>query len=181
MILAQRPSIQILGAEARFGMEYRTVFDIATAGYKSWNLPVFGLIFVAAGAVLVAIGEKLPGWWAKHPRASNVFAFYFLGFAMLWTLISFFSTYGQYSSLSEARVVNDECVAEGTVTTFKPTPVTGHAMEGFRVAGKCFEYSDYVITGGFNNTSSHGGPIRDGLPVRVSYVGNKIVKLEVAQ
>ena len=59
-------------------------------------------------------------------------------------------------------------------------PVSGHAMEHFCVRQACFEYSDFVITAGFNNTASYGGPIRDGLPVRVTYVGNAIAKLEVA-
>jgi len=54
-------------------------------------------------------------------------------------------------------------------------------MERFCVSGVCFAYSDFVITSGFNNTSSHGGPIREGLPVRVTYVGDMIVKLEVAR
>jgi hypothetical protein len=53
-------------------------------------------------------------------------------------------------------------------------------MEKFCVNDHCFEYSDYVITGGFNNTRSHGGPIREGLPVRVTFIRNKIIKLEVA-
>lgn len=60
-------------------------------------------------------------------------------------------------------------------------PATGHAMEKFCVADACFEYSEYVISGGFNNTSSHGWPIREGLRVRATYVGNSIVKLEVAK
>jgi hypothetical protein len=54
-------------------------------------------------------------------------------------------------------------------------------MESFCVSGVCFRYSDYVVTAGFNQTSSHGGPIRDGLPVRVTYIGNTIVKLEVVE
>lgn len=36
-------------------MQYNTVFDITGAGYKSWNFPAFGLIFVAIGATLVAL------------------------------------------------------------------------------------------------------------------------------
>jgi len=72
-------------------------------------------------------------------------------------------------------------VVEGTVSRFVPMPVTGHAMERFCVHDTCFEYSDFVITSGFNNTSSHGGPIREGLPVRVTFVGNKIVKLEITK
>jgi len=162
-------------------MEYQTVFDIAEVGYKSWNFPAFGLILVAAGGVLVARRKSLSGWWSRHPNASAAFAFSLFGFAILWVLTTFFSTFGAYSSLSRARAVNDVRVVEGVVTNFKPMPATGHAMERFCVSSKCFEYSDYVVTAGFNNTSSHGGPIREGLQVRVSYVGNSIVKLEVAK
>jgi hypothetical protein len=33
-----------------------------------------------------------------------------------------------------------------------------------------FKYSDFDLTNpGFRNTTSHGGPIKDGLPVRIWY------------
>lgn len=38
-----------------------------------------------------------------------------------------------------------------------------------------------VVTSAFNNTSSHGGPIREGLPVRVTYSRNAILKLEILE
>ncbi|MEO7576992.1 MAG: hypothetical protein ABIT83_05210, partial [Massilia sp.] len=66
------------------------------------------------------------------------------------------------------------------VADFVPMPAAGHAMERFCVQQACFSYSDFVIGGGFNNTASHGGPIRAGLPVRVTYVDGDIVKLEIA-
>ena len=160
-------------------MEYRTAFDIASAGYKSWPFAAFGLIFIAVGAVMVAARKHLPGWWGKHPRAGSAFAFTWLGFAAVWTLVSFFVTYHDYSFASAARKSNRAQIAQGLVTDFKPMPFTGHAMESFCVSGKCFSYSDNVITAGFNNTASHGGPIREGLPVRVTYIGNTILKLEV--
>lgn len=159
---------------------YRTVFDIATAGYKSWSFPAFGLIFVAIGVLLVVNRRNLPGTWSRRPRSSSAFAFFFLGFAVLWTVVSFTSTYGEYTSLSRAEKAREGKVVEGKVTNFKPMPATGHAMEKFCVSDTCFEYSDYIVTGGFNNTSSHGGPLREGLQVRVTHVGNDIVKLEVA-
>jgi hypothetical protein len=162
-------------------MEYRTVFDIATAGYKGWSFPAFGMLFVAIGAVLVANRRRLRGPWSRIPRARNAFAFFFLGFSVLWTLGVFALTYGQCLSLAGSRASNDALVAEGVVTDFKPMPYTGHSMEKFCVARACFAYSDYVVVAGFNNTASHGGPIHDGLPVRVTYVGNSILKLEVAR
>jgi len=54
-------------------------------------------------------------------------------------------------------------------------------MESFTVGGRRFSYSDYEVTAGFNNTASHGGPIRAGLHVRVTYWGNLILRLEVAR
>lgn len=162
-------------------MDYKVVFDVTDAGYKSWTFPAFGLIFVAVGAVLVAFRNKLPGSWHKHHRASKLFAFFFLGFAVFWTLITSLLTYSDYSSLKTSKETNRASVVEGSVTDFKPMPFAGHAMEKFCVQQICFEYSDYVITAGFNNTSSHGGPIKEGLPVRATYVGNSIVKLEVAK
>jgi len=70
---------------------------------------------------------------------------------------------------------------EGTVTNFHPMPYSGHQSETFSVNGMQFSYSDYVLIPCFNNTSSHGGPIREGLRVRIAYSGNCILKLEVSQ
>jgi hypothetical protein len=58
-------------------------------------------------------------------------------------------------------------------------PYEGHQDECFSVQSQTFCYSDYGVTAGFNNSASHGGPIREGLPVRVSYVGSTIVRLEI--
>jgi hypothetical protein len=161
------------------------VFDLASDGYKTWSFAAHGLIFVAVGAVLVAFvlwRKALPfPWWSSRPLASKIFAFFFFSFAVVWTVGAYISTYDEYSTLTSAQKNGNLHVAEGPVADFKPMPVTGHAMERFCVSGACFEYSDYVVTSGFNNTSSHGGPIREALPVRVTYAGNTIVKLEVAQ
>ncbi|WP_414447543.1 hypothetical protein AB4851_12995 [Burkholderia sp. 22PA0099] len=68
---------------------------------------------------------------------------------------------------------------EGPVTEFMPMPYGGHALERFCVDGTCFSYSDYQPTGGFSNTASHGGPIRAGEVVRVSYLYGTILRLEM--
>lgn len=162
-------------------MNYKVIFDIAEVGYKSWSFPAFGLIFVAIGLLLVIFRKLIPGWWGNHPRARNAFSYFFLGFAVIWTLASFLGTYNEYSTLRSAQKTGSFNVVEGKVTNFKPMPYGGHSMERFCVKDHCFEYSDYVISGGFNNTTSHGGPIREGLPVRITFIGNEIIKLEVAQ
>jgi hypothetical protein len=160
-------------------MDYQVVFDIGTAGYRSWPFAATGLIFIVVGIVLTASRWLLPDSWRQHPVAVPAFGFAVLGFAVLWTTTSFLATYRDYTAARDAVLSHRARVAEGVVTRFTPMPATGHALESFCVADACFHYSDYIVTAGFNNTRSHGGPIRDGLPVRVTYVGNTIVKLEV--
>ncbi len=42
-------------------------------------------------------------------------------------------------------------------------PYGGHQQESFTVEGVKFSYSDFSISPSFNNTKSHGEPIRKGL------------------
>ena len=156
-------------------MEYTTVFDVGQSGYRQWSFPAFGLIFVTLGIGSVVFRRQL------RSRMAPLFPFVFLGFALFWTLAAFVGTVSDYWSLSSA-LREDRCiVVEGVVSDFHPMPYTGHQNEWFVVDGKRFEYSDYGAVAGFNNTASHGGPIRKGLQVRVHYVGNDIARLEVAR
>lgn len=164
-------------------MEYVTVFDIAETGYRTWPVPALGLIFVAIGVVQVFFRDRLPsGWRGKEStRFNRVFSWCWLVFACGWTLIVFVSTYSEYWSLSQAVKSGNVDVVEGLVSQFDPMPWEGHKMERFCVQNECFAYSNYWKTSGFNNATSHGGPIQEGLQVRVTFVRNAIVKLEVAK
>ena len=108
-------------------------------------------------------------------------AWVFLGFGVTWTAAAFGSTYLGYRALAGAVRENRAQVVEGRVGDFRPLAAQAHGQERFCVNGKCFFYSDYLVSAGFSQTAAHGGPIREGLPVRVTYVGNDIVKLEVAR
>jgi len=70
---------------------------------------------------------------------------------------------------------------EGRVTGFVPPRYKGQSAESFVVGDQRFAYSDDVVTAGFHNSSSHGDPIHEGLYVRVTYLGNLIVRLEVGE
>jgi hypothetical protein len=156
-------------------MTYRTVFDVASIQY-GWMLLPFGLIAVILGIILVADRNLIAGWWRTCSRWRKIFTIACLGLAAVWATLMLTTTILRHEQLSNAERGGTAKVVEGTVRNFTVLPKS----ERFCVAAKCFEYSDYVITGGFNNTSSHGGPIREGLPVRVTYVGATISKLEVA-
>jgi hypothetical protein len=169
-------------------VEYRTVFDITEAGYRAWLPLGFGLLFVAIGIRLVFFPNRMGDVFTgekrlreQKPRFVRVFSWFFFAFSAAWTLTVFASTYGEYKSLISVVKSGHASVVEGVVSQFHPMPASGHDNERFCVGNNCFEYSDFEGTAAFNNTSSHGGPIREGLPVRVTFVGNAIVKLEVAK
>jgi len=153
------------------------VFDVAQAGYSSWSAVAFGVGSTAIGAWLIKnrrwFPVRAPSWFR------SAFPFVFFGFAFCWTGAVVSTTYLKYLSLSRALQDGRAAVVEGPVEQFVPMPYIGHSMERFSVAGIRFAYSDYVITGGFNNTSSHGGPIRLGRYLRITYVGEDIVRLEI--
>jgi hypothetical protein len=85
-----------------------------------------------------------------------------------------------------SRAAHDSATprVEGVVENFHPAPPEGHQNETFTVDAISFSYSDYVITGGYNQTRSHGGLIDQGKLVRITYVPsggqNTIVRLELA-
>jgi len=156
-------------------MQYSVVFDVIESGYRQWWFAASGFVFIAVGVVLVAFRRFLA------PRNATWFPFAFLGFAIIWTVFSFGLTFRDYYSLASALRDHRCAVTEGIVSEFHPMPSTGHEDEWFIVDGRYFHYSDFVVSAGFNNSASHGGPIREGIHVRVHHVENDIARLEVSQ
>jgi len=159
--------------------DFITVFNLADTGYRDWWFPAFGLIFVVIGVILPKLFDA--GIFPNYQKQwmGNWFPSVFLGFAIFWTAITFISTLGAYLKDREALLSGKASYVEGVVTNFVPMPYQGHAQESFSVKGVPFNYSDYGVTAGFNNSSSHGGPIRQGLYVRIWYSGNDILKLQI--
>jgi len=163
-------------------MEYHTIFDMLQVGYRSWPSVLVGLAFMLMGISMFVF----PRFWAKIPFRGSEFMrryspYIFTGFATIWTLSVFAITYSDYAYARYEYLQGKADVVEGAVSNFKPgTNMRGSAYESFCVKDKCFTYSDYEDEAGFNTMTINGGPIREGLPVRVTFVGNTIVKLEVA-
>jgi|1186.fasta_scaffold20337_3 hypothetical protein len=159
-------------------MRYVTVFDAAAEPLRNWWFPAYGLIFVAMGLLLAFKPEALN---ARVVQRAG-FRWFVLIFAVGWTLACGLAIGLDSYKASRALRTGDYKVVEGRVENFAPMPWAGHGDETFDVNGVHFAYSDYTVTAGFNNTASHGGPIRAGLPVRISYKGDgEILRLEVAR
>ncbi len=168
-------------------MTYDVVFDAAQTGYRYWSFSGNGLEFAAIGCGLLVAQLELPGLYERLPLRPNNATFKRL-FPCLCTAIgllffgsTFRGTYGDYRRLATALHNGDYQVIEGVATGFVPMPPDGHGMESFEVGGHRYEYSDYVVAAGFNQTRSHGGPMRNGIRVRIADVGGAIARLEIAR
>ena len=154
---------------------YRVVFDITkdarpTNATEGWLVIAFMLV---ASALLVWRNRTFPvvlRYW--FPALFVVFSI-----GGLFTLL--FRNVLRPSELAAAYRAGKCEVVEGIVTQFHPMPATGHDVESFVVSGKHFQYSDYALRAGFNQTSSLGGPIHEGAHVRIHYLGEDIAKLEI--
>jgi len=69
-------------------------------------------------------------------------------------------------------------VLQGQVTEFSEVALK---TECFTVEGRRFCYADSVVSPGFSRTRVYGGPINPGLSVRVTAIGDTIVRLEIAE
>lgn len=163
-------------------MVYSTVFDAAAAGPRFWWFAAFGVIFVAVGSVMIRSPQVLvAAGLIRSPSDRRLFRWFFFLFACMWTAIATVTVFGGYLASAYNLSSGRFSTVTGRVEHFQPMPAQGHAMETFDVDGVRFSYSDYVVTSGFNQTASHGGPIREGLPVRIAYRGDVILRLEVGR
>jgi hypothetical protein len=164
-------------------MQFNVVYDAANQGYPAWHLNGIGLVLVCVGLMLVLAPDLMQRLLPRglQGTARRIFSWFFLFAALFGAFVTFRGTTQPYEATAAASRDHRYRVVEGRVTDFVAMPYTGHALESFVAGGRKFSYSDYILTGCFNKTSSHGGPIRSGLSVRISYTGNCIVRLEVAQ
>jgi hypothetical protein len=159
-------------------VEFRIVFDAATAGYRDWPwvLLMAGL-FVALVIWIIIDGRLGPRRGGGPRRAFLSISAVFVAAVtagIAWT------SFRDHAALRAALKTGRYQVVEGLVTDFRPMPREGHQLESFVIAGRFYSYSDFVRTAGFNNTASHGGPIREGLYVRIADVNGQIARLEIA-
>jgi hypothetical protein len=161
-------------------MNYEVVFDVDRAGFAAWPFVAFGVAFVIVGVLLVRnphrLGRRAP------PGVRVAFSYAFLIFSVLWTLLTFNATYGDYRRLRSDLDAGRCAVVEGAVTGFVPAAraPTRVQYESFAVDNQRFSYSDYVVTAGFHQTSMRGGPLRAGLRVRIHHRRGEIARLEIA-
>lgn len=152
-------------------MPYVTVFDISKQPFEWW-WPAIGVVIFVAGIFLM----KFVSRWQRNAK---VVGWIMVILGPIFTIVVYNSVNSMWADWRRAYERGSYFTVEGVVQDFKPMPYEGHQDECFRVRNQQFCYSDYVVQPGFRQSASHGGPIREGLPVRIAYYEGQILRLDI--
>lgn len=168
-------------------MNVTTIYDFSGASFHP--SPAYAAALIGAVFLLIAAVEcLLPnlGFSGRYhrPRA-------FIG-AFAGTALLVFAGYYYVRSRHAYDHLNDMYLHErcptvyGTVADLHREAKGGHGpLESFRVGDVRFRYSWFSVQLGYHTTVAHGSPIREGLPVKITYCTvddrHRIVRLQVQE
>lgn len=161
--------------------DYVTVYQISRQPsiVPEWLVEFAGLLPFIVAAVIIFGKYRLR--WRRPGWVVPLFLCFF-GVVLFYVVVPLSSGVSQMDAEALRTFETGHfSVVEGIVADFHPMPYEGHQDECFSVSSHRFCYSDYTIVPGFRNTATHGGPIRAGLRVRISYSFGTILRLEVAK
>ena len=150
--------------------EYFNIMNIQeyTSGL-SWFLYLLPFFIIGLIAVFVI--------YIHDKQSINKFVIIPFVILILFAIGYFALNNNELANLKEIYKNNNYNIIEGIVANFDPMPYAGHKKETFEVNGIKFSYSDYVSTIGyrqvFRKTRSHGGPINEGVYVKIYYIHDK--------
>ncbi len=156
-------------------MNYRVYFDAGHLDGRDLTFVIAASFFILCGVGMVLIRKRL--------NIQKFFPFLFLGISLvIGSCMTGGIWLGKQTGLANKLRLNQTEIIEGAVTDFQPRPAGGGA-ESFAVGGRRFQYSNDVSSSshGFSETASRGGPIRNGLKVRIHHVDGVIARLEIEQ
>ena len=160
-------------------MPFHTVYDIASSPFEGWIFLVFGcatslLLLSTRGLFGIGGGTLLTSPVFFNTDLRRLVLLVVAIGAIAATIVAgsgyILARYAIYSG--HYRVVT------GSISQFSPAR-SGSYQESFTVGRKTFYYSDSDVGPGFHETIMAGGLVKEGEIVRVSYVGNYILRLEV--
>jgi RsiW-degrading membrane proteinase PrsW (M82 family) len=161
-------------------LQYRLVFDISSAVYETWKFSILPGCIALVASVLSYIALR-----GRSTSSGSKLYGVLAGIAAVFTAaisVGFLiRSRWEYAYLRRAAAHGDYRTVQGRVTDFVAQGPNGHPRESFRIGDVVLDYSASDMTSAFHQTAGEGGPIREGLRVRIAYAEGSIVRLEVAK
>lgn len=147
-------------------------YDISASGFDVWEFLVIGGFIV----LLSILDYKYPFMpYTSPPFGQRTMRWFVLLIVLLVFVLGAANLAYSYSSTMRAVKEGHIKKVEGMVTKFRAASFN----ERFCIDETCFSYPASYTSVGFRQLSSRGGPIRDGVKVRVYYFGKVITRLEI--
>jgi hypothetical protein len=151
---------------------YQAIFELGWRSFP-WARVIQPLVFLVGGLLLIKL--------FKRKTTYLIVLVFVTSMASLIFLISLVVFIPDFVKLRAAYVSGKSVVVEGVVQNFRPAPTIGPAIESFSVNGVSFSYNALDDTPCFHNAPLHGGPVREGLNVRIHCYEGCIQRIEVSR
>ena len=149
---------------------YQTIFELGFQSFP-WPRVVQPLVFLAVGLLLIQL--------FRSKKFYVILGAFVASMASLFLLLSLVIFVPNFVKQRSAYVSGKSVVVEGIVQDFRPAPALGPARESFSVDGISFSYNALDDSPCFHNAPFRGGPVREGLDVRIHYYEDCIQRIEV--
>jgi hypothetical protein len=148
---------------------------------------LLSFFFFLVGIALHVVGGRFSG---RSSLVSSILYLNFriggIGFALAWAVAGFYTIDRRnvdYDRLLALHSSGQESVAAGIITNFSPFGPRPHSRpkETFVINDVTFAYppDNPTVMLGFNQLRSSGGPLHDNVLVRINYIEDRIVRLEI--
>lgn len=162
-------------------MNYNVYFDVLRDGYQGLSTASGSYLALVMLAVIVIIFIKCN----KEKTFGSIALFILLTVLsvsfLIWNWRYDSGKNKEYSSILQRGAYK---TVEGQVRNVRIS-YGKHDMQYFSVNGINFKITENTVSGGFNRTILNGGPLRENVYVRLSYIesyGDKIIlRVEIAQ
>ena len=159
-------------------MIWTTIFDVHDNPWRYLPVLMFGLLLLFFA--IKAVRDEAPkGRKDSPPIGTKILHRYAIAFAMLWIGLVGFSAWT--STVSAIWALNSASYqrVEGPVTRLYQTGWKGKVSDLFSIGSIRFSYYDYDARSTDDNRVTDPGCIVEGVPVRIAYKGNRVLKLEI--
>jgi hypothetical protein len=162
--------------------EFDVLFDVRTAEFSSWI--AFGPMVVLVAALVVELIRRRAELRTIFRVPTNPrMAVYLLAAVVLASMAGgLFRGYAEEQN-EFVRVLdaNQARTVEGVILNYTPQQWTGRPLEKFRVDTSLFSFDGFGASPAYHQRLRSGGPLREGMRVRVFEHRGNILRIEVVR